>query len=148
MTRFRLAADLLLRLRQRREQTARHALARVCGSMAAAQARLVELEQAMDRSNTTARESLLDGGDAMNLRLYRQFVTGLGLEIEDQKTRLRLLEESLRQRRVELTDAVKNRRALSMLRDRMTQDRQREQQRVEACKQDDLFASHGGAMRH
>lgn len=135
---------VLLRLRLRREQVARQSLAATRKGWAAAREATQRLQAALNIHNATARTLLTAGGDRMNLRIYQQTIAELDAEMGRQRLRMAQLEQQADRQRRELTEAIAQRKALSILRDRLS-ERQREQLlRADAAEQDEVAA----AMRH
>jgi flagellar export protein FliJ len=142
MTKFRLHTGVLMRLRLRREHEARLAVARTQSEGQAVRTRIERLQAALAIHDQAVRQMIDRGGDATNLAIYRHSIEEIGDELAASKARLGLLEEQAADQRQQLGDAMRHRKALSNLRDRVTARQHRRDERIAAGQQDDVQAAY------
>ena len=139
--RFKFGAEILLKLRRRREEAARRRFARSTGDVKAIARRLVRLREVLRMHNDAFRMMLPGGADAMNVRLYRQCIEDIGQAIAADSKHLAEAHEALREQRAQLLDAVAQRKALAAMKDRQMAVHAGAEQRDEMRQQDMLHAA-------
>jgi len=104
---------MLLKVRQREEDVAREAFEAARSRVEAICHRTVEMDRKLLSQDRAARRRLLDGGKAAGAY---QFNAGeMRARIDQHVAELRQADELLQQRRAELAEAVRKRRAAEML---------------------------------
>jgi len=146
-TRFRFRAEILLKLRKRREEAARKRLSRSVRDVETTTAHLRKLHAARRMHNRAVREMLAGDADAMNLRLYRQCIGEIRRAIDEDNRRLAGAHRTLQRSRTELLRAMKERRLFAALKDRQAETHAADQRRSEEKEAEDVHAAHR-AMRN
>ena len=139
--RFKFGAEILLKLRTRREEAARRRFARSAGDVEAIARRMVRLREVLRMHNDALRNMLPGGADAMNVRLYRQCIDDIGQAIAAGSKHLAEAHEALREQRAQLLEAVAQRKALAVMKDRQMAVHAGAEQRDEIRQQDMLHAA-------
>lgn len=116
--RFRFGADILLKLRKRREEAARRRLVQGASEIEAICERVDKLHAAQRTHKEALSKMLSDGADAMNIRLYGQCIHDIDQSITEQSGRLDSARGDLEANRETLVEAVGRRRAMSTLKQR------------------------------
>ncbi len=111
--------DTLMRLRRRREDTARHAMVLASGAATSAQVHIAMLRSNLNEANASARASLL-GDVQTHMGAYRRRVQIVQAELSREARNLASAQKSLSARRAELADAIKQRRAMASLRRKLS----------------------------
>jgi len=140
--RFRFSAEILLKLRRRREESARRDFSRAIQDVAAATSRVARLEQAHHMHTQAVREMLAGLTDAMNLRLYRQCIGEIRKALETDNKHLVGARRRLVETRTRLLEAIRQRKALAVLQDRHRELHTAELRRESEKECDDLYATY------
>jgi len=128
-------AEVLLRLRRRREQSTRQAFERAAREAGEARRRLAKLRLLLAERHEAARRRLLEG-DA-DTAAYRRLVTDTLAAIDDSAGRLVEAEQAASKRQYELLQARADRKALQCLTDRAARRREMGRRRAAARQSDD-----------
>ena len=95
--------------------------------------------------SSTLREMLPVGADAMNLYLYRQCVADIRRAIAEKTERLETVRRNLPQRKKDLFDAMKQRKAMGALKDRQLARQAADERRLDVRQWDESYAAHVAA---
>ena len=141
MRRFRFSLDVILRLRERREQAARQQAARSRARCDAATLEVERLQSAMVRQDRWGRQVLADdpSRERVNMVFFRDLVAGLRAQLVRRSEELRAAREQSARDRAALLDAMRRRQALERLRVRRLRahlamaNRQEASEREDAC---------------
>ncbi len=137
--------EVLLKLRKRSENAAMQQFSRAVDDAETIAHRLVLLRRALRMHSDALREMLPVGADAMNLCLYRQCVTDIRQAIAEKTNRLETIRCSLPQRKTDLFDAMKQRKAMGALKDRQLARRAADERRLDVRQWDEAHAAHVAA---
>ena len=110
-------SDLLLKMRRRREMVAAKRFAKSAGHVGQASTRLAKLHRALQMHQRAMDSLAAEGGDPLNLCMYRQCLTDIHAAIGEEKSRLRLASCEAGDRRGELLDAMNRRKAVEPRKD-------------------------------
>ncbi len=138
---FKFAAEIMLKLRQRREKSARQDYASCSSDIEAISHRLRTLRTASRMHGEALQQMLTDGIDAMNMRLYRQCMDDIDRSISTESRRLRKVRCDLERKAEQLGQLVTERKSLTALKDRQSQLHAMNERRREVAEWDDLYAS-------
>ena len=141
MRRFRFSLDVILRLRERREQSARQQMARSRARCDAALAEVERLRSAVVLQDRWGRQALADAPayGHVNLTLYRDLVGQTRTQLARRSEELRAAQAQASRDRAALLDAMRRRQSMERLRARRlrvhlaTANRQEAAEREEAC---------------
>ena len=109
----------LLRLRRHEEDRAKQALVSAESDLALIQHRLAMLQESMAECNAAARQSLLEQGAWRNMGAYRKRIGEMQKELSRGRPELMAAEEVVARHRLELAVAIRRRRALERLAERV-----------------------------
>ena len=120
MRRFRFSLDVLLRLRERREQSARQQVAHSRARCDAAQAAVEGLQLAMVRQDHLVRRALAAAPacGAVDMTFYRDSVDVLRSQLAARGEELRVAQDRAAGDRAALLEAMRRRQAMERLRAR------------------------------
>jgi flagellar export protein FliJ len=131
----------LLTLRKRDEDVSRQAFAAARAEVEAVEARLSQLRESLLTQNQVARQ-VIAGGKVPWLGQYRRCVEDILAAIDEQNALLKRANEVLARRREELVEAMKQRQAVSDLKEKFDRQLAAEDDRRQTKEQDDVHASH------
>lgn len=138
------SVGILLRLRQQDEDRAAQSFAQAKAMVDAIRTRIGTLEGYMAIHNAQARSSLaapVAAGSVASMGQYRQAIADIRAALADERARLAAAEDALVWRRAELTAAMKHRKAMGQLWDKLAAQRQAQQQMLEVKEADEQFAA-------
>jgi flagellar FliJ protein len=139
MFKFRLHA--LLRYRKKQEEDKMREMALINSEMVAKNAKIAVLQKSREK-NISQFTSVTTGAKNINtLRLYQDYLAGCDLDISGTSFELGKVNVRLDEKREELIEYVKRRRALELLRDRQKKNYNLHMKRREQ-KESDEIASH------
>jgi len=144
---FRFRAEILLKLRKRREEAARERFSQAVGDVETTIARLRRLHLAQRMHNRAIHETLAGGADAMNLRLYRQCIGEIRRAIDEDNEHLADARRTLQRSRTDLLEAMKERKLLGAVRDRQADRHASDRRRGDEKESEEIHAAHR-AMKH
>lgn len=137
--------EAILKLTRTHEQQARMVFLGARADADSAGARVASLAAAMHAHEDEIRRAVRSGADAEAMGAYRLCSAGIGRALTIERRRLATTTETLRRRREELLSAMKSRKALVRLRDRLAERRGRSHDRAEARRRDDAHAAYSAA---
>lgn len=137
--------EAVLRLRRRLEADARCVFLAALGDVESLGSRVASLSAAMDAHDDEVRRAVRVGADAATLGAYRQCAVGIRWALTVERRRLQTARETLRRRRVGLLEAMKDRKVLARLRDRLARRSGLSRDRTETRQRDDAHAAHRAA---
>lgn len=139
--RSRARAQMLLALRQQREQVARQDFLLAQAEVEAVQARISTLKATQDDYDRAAREAA-SGGQQENLRLYRGFAVQVRRATDQEERKLAISQDLLDQCRRELESAIREVKVVRALQDRLKDRLELAQERETVKQLDDQHAAH------
>lgn len=146
-TRMNKRAHILLRLRRQEEDNSVQAFASAKAQVDSIRGSIERLGGELHRQDRHARTALADSqatdsrATRAMLAQYRQAVTQTQAAIADESGRLEVAQQQLRQRREELLMAMRRRKAVGKLTQRLIAAAELEQRRDEVKQWDDLYAT-------
>jgi flagellar FliJ protein len=116
---FKFRPEVLLKLRQQRELLAKRRVAEIQQRVGQIQEAMTRLRNQLSEQDAMVRQGVLVGAvDVGYMSLYRRHVMTLHKAIIAQAQQLREVAGELQLRRAELTEALKQRKVLSKLKDK------------------------------
>ena len=101
-----VSSEMKVRMSRRREAAAARRFALSAGEVSQVSTRLTQLCRAKQMHERAMRTLIDDGGDALNLNMYRQCLADIENAIDEEKSRLQLASERAGMRRSELIRAM------------------------------------------
>jgi flagellar biosynthesis chaperone FliJ len=146
MSRFRFSLDVVLRLRERREQSARQQVARSRAQCDAALAEVERLQSAVTRQDRWHRLMLEDepARGFVNRAFSRDLVDGLRLQLSRRSEELRAAQERAARDRATLLEAMRRRQSMERLRARRLRTHLAMAHRLETAEREDAFGCQTG----
>ena len=143
--RHKFRAEILLKLRRRREGVVRRHFSRAAGDAETIARRIANLREALAVHVKALQEMMAASPDAMNLRLYRQCIADISQAITEQEGKLAQARRDLERRREQLLDAMRQRKTLESLKGHQAQHAAAAQMRADERRWDEQYISHKAA---
>ena len=146
MNRFRFSLDVVLRLRERREQSARQRVARSRARCDAVLAEVERLQSAVVRQDRWSRLALEDESARgfVNLSFCRDLAGGLRAQLARRSEELRAAQERAKRDRTALLEARRSRQSMERLRARRLRTHVAVAHRLETAEREDAFGCRTG----
>jgi flagellar FliJ protein len=150
--RFQFRFETMLQIRQQREDQQKRVVAARNREIVQVQERLAGLERQIHEETAAIRDGQNSGAvDIQQLMRHRHWLGHLHKAVLDAQSELRTLEAKLAQERLELAEAMKQRKILAKLKERQQERHMQEQQRRETRENDEMntvrFAFEDNASR-
>lgn len=136
---FQFEFETILRLRQQREEVLRQEFATAKRDAAVIKGQIRRMLDAMRLQNRWARTAIAAG---QNLPGYRQALRDAQMDVLTQESNLAVAQQAMDAKRIELLEALKQRKAISRLRERLAMEHATQTQRTTVRDQDDLHATY------
>ncbi len=145
---FKFRVEPVLKLREQTERMALRELAHARQHATAIEQRIRGIRDELNAQDALVREGVLTGTvDVQYMSLYRRHVMTLHRRIIEQVTELRQAATAAQRCRVKVVDAVKQRKILSALKDKLQLRHRKEAERQEQNDMDELTSMQSGHRR-
>ena len=146
--RFTFRIEPVLKLRRQRERMALRKLAEARGHMAEIEGRIRALQVQMRRQNDLVRQGVLTGTvDVEYMSRYRLHVMALHRALIEQAHGLKAAAVHMQEVRTEVMAAVKDRKVLSRLKEKLQDRHRRRQDHLESLQADERSTSRHNHLR-
>jgi flagellar export protein FliJ len=136
---FKFRMETVLKLRQQREQMARRKLMEARAAVTTVEDQMRRVRGQMAEQDDLVRQGVLTGTvDVPYMSLYRRHMMSLHRRMMDHAVRLRELAGHLQQARSEVLEAVKRRKVLSTLKDKLSERHLSRLDKLEQREMDDI----------
>jgi flagellar export protein FliJ len=142
---FKFRPEVILKLREQREQMARRNLAQAQSAVTEIQQRMQGLRGQLDDQTAMVRQGVLTGTvDVQYMSLYRRHMMALHRELIHQAQTLQQAAGQLQQARTEVVDASTQRKVMSKLKENLFDRYKAELERQERVELDEMTATRYG----
>jgi len=148
MRRFRFSLDVLLRLRRRRERSARQQAARSRARCEAALAEVERIQSAIVRQDRWGRQALEDQqvDGFVGLAFYRELAGAMRTQLARRNEELLAAQERAHHDRAALLEAIRRRQVMDRLRARRLREHQAAANRLETAEREGTYRSDSAGL--